>query len=458
MAWRIDGRHLARCFTFAGFLLLGACAMPVKHSQTGPSTTTANTAHAVPATRPAKPVLTILPAEPVPATTSESPWLRLRDRMQMHGCDYRSEVVGWAQRYTASVPSFEQSMRRSLPFLLLVVDELERRDLPGEFAMLPFVESRYEPVTSSGNGPGGMWQLMPITARGNGLEVNENYDERLDPVVATRVSLGLIETYSDRFDDWRLANMAFNAGEFRVLKLLAGREPSELSADQLARLSFSSTTHDHLDKLLALACIIDDPERFNVHLPEPDADDRLREVELSAPLDLRVASRLADVDEDDMLRYNAAWRGNAMSGPPPYRLLLPANRSERLQSALAKIPERNWANWRTVRTRQRTDWNVLAAASDMPPDWLATINHADVGGAVNSGATLLLPGTDGASRQAASALNKLRSHVVQAGDTLGAIARRYGVKLGQLLRWNATTASATLRPGDRILLTPSRNP
>ena len=378
--------------------------------------------------------------------------------MQMHGCDYRSEVVDWAQRYTASVPSFEQSMRRSLPFLLLVVDELERRDLPGEFAMLPFVESRYEPVTSSGNQPGGMWQLMPITARGNGLEVNESYDERLDPVIATRVSLGLIETYSDRFDDWRLANMAFNAGEFRVLKLLAGREPSELSADQLARLSFSSTTHDHLDKLLALACIIDDPERFNVHLPEPDADDRLREVELSAPLDLRVASRLADVDEGDMLRYNAAWRGNAMSGPPPYRLLLPANRSERLQSALAKIPEKNWANWRTVRTRQRTDWNVLAAASDIPADWLATINRADVGGAVNSGATLLLPGSEDRSSQTASALNKLRSHVVQAGDTLGAIARRYGLKLGQLLRWNPTTTSATLQPGDRILLSPSRNP
>ncbi|MEO7916989.1 MAG: lytic transglycosylase domain-containing protein, partial [Dokdonella sp.] len=213
--------------------------------------------------------MTILPSEPVPSDASRSPWDRLRERLKMHGCDYRSEVTSWAERYTRSPRSFEQSMQRSLPFLLLVIDELERRNLPGEFAMLPFVESRYEPVATSGNRPAGMWQLMPITARGNGMEVTAAYDERLDPMMATRISLGLIERYSEKFNDWRLANMAFNAGEFRVLKLLNGREPSSFSAEQLAQLSFSSTTHEHLDKLLALSCIVDEPGRFGVRLPEP---------------------------------------------------------------------------------------------------------------------------------------------------------------------------------------------
>lgn len=447
------GPALARTVLFALLALLSACSLPVKKSSPA-----ATASAVVPATRPIKPALTIIPAEPVTTTAATSPWDRLRSRLQMHGCDYRSEVVGWAQRYTASAPSFEQSMRRSLPFLLLVIDELERRDLPGEFAMLPFVESRYEPVASNGNRAAGMWQLMPITARGNGLEVSTSYDERLDPIVATRTSLGLIERYSERFNDWRLADMAFNAGEFRVLKLLDGREPNDLSANELAQLSFSSTTHDHLDKLLALACIIDDPDRFGVRLPEPDADDRLQEVELSAPLDLRVASRLADVDRGDMLRYNAVWRDNAMRGPPPYRLLLPANRSDRLQDALAQIPESSWANWRTVRTRKRTDWATLAAAGDVPVDMLATINASDPKVAINGGASLLLPGSEDRSADGESALSRLRSHIVQSGDTLGAIARRYGVKIAQLLRWNATTASATLQPGDRILLAPNRNP
>ncbi len=349
-------------------------------------------------------------------------------------------------------------MKRSLPFLLLVVDELERRNLPGEFAMLPFVESRYEPVATRGDRPAGMWQLMPITARGNGLEVGSDYDERLDPIMATRISLGLIENYSERFDDWRLANMAFNAGEFRVKKLIGDRDPSSFSAAQLSRLSFSSTTHDHLDKLLALSCIVDDPARFGVHLPEPSADDRLVEVELSAPLDLRVASRIAHVDEETMLRYNAVWRGNRMSGPPPYRLVLPENRSERLQEGLARVPQQQWANWREVRTLKSSDWVTLAAPSNLPPDWLATLNGREPGAVINSGVELLLPGSVQSSEGSSELLSKLRSHVVHSGDTLGAIARRYGVNLAQLLRWNSTTVSATLRPGDRILLTPSRNP
>lgn len=433
---------------------LGGCALPVK-----PTASTASVASSqIPATTLSKPLLTVLPAEPVPPTKSTSPWERLRDRLEMHGCDYRSEVVGWAERYTVSAPSFERSMKRSLPFLLLVVDELERRDLPGEFAMLPFVESRYEPVATRGDRPAGMWQLMPITARGNGLEVGGDYDERLDPVMATRISLGLIESYSERFNDWRLANMAFNAGEFRVKKLLGDREPSSFSAGELSRLSLSSTTHDHLDKLLALACIVDDPGRFGVHLPEPSADDHLIEVELSAPLDLRVASRIADVDEETMLRYNAVWRGDRMSGPPPYRLVLPGNRSERLHKGLAQIPQEQWANWREVRTRTSSNWATLAAPSELPPDWLATLNGSDPDASVKSGAQLLLPGNEQPVQSSPDVFSKLRSHVVKSGDTLGEIARRYGVKLGQLLRWNATTAAATLKPGDRILLAPSRNP
>ncbi len=349
-------------------------------------------------------------------------------------------------------------MKRSLPFLLLVADELERRNLPGEFAMLPFVESRYEPVESHGNRPAGMWQLMPITARGNGMEVGSGYDERLDPIMATRISLGLIENYSERFNDWRLANMAFNAGEFRVKKLLGNREPSSFSAAELSRLTFSSITHDHLDKLLALACIVDDPGRFGVRLPEPSADDRLVEVVLSAPLDLRVASRIAEVDEETMLRYNAVWRGPRMTGPPPYRLVLPANRTERLLEGLARAPEQHWANWREVRTRKTSNWATLAAPTELPADWLATLNGRDPDATINSGTTLLLPGNEQPVERSSPVLSKLRSHVVKSGDTLGAIALRYGLKVGQLLRWNATTASTTLQPGDRILLAPSRNP
>lgn len=377
----------------------------------------------------------------------------------MHGCDYRSEVLAWAQRYTASPPGFERAMRRSMPFLLIVVDELERRNLPGEFAMLPFVESRYEPVVAQGNRPAGMWQLMPVTARGNGLEVGGTFDERLDPVAATRVSLGLIERYAERFDDWRLANMAFNAGEFRVLRLLEGREASDLSAAQLARLTFSNTTHDHLDKLLALSCVIDDPGRFSVDLPEPTVMDRLVEVQLNAAIDLRVAARLIDVDEAEMLRWNAAWRGAKMSGTPPFRLLIPVVLGARLDEALQTIPQARWREWRMVRTRSTADWVTLAADSGIAAEMLARINRMDAAASVSIGASLLLPGREPSEQSLATAdrggVTQARSHVVRRGDTLGAIARRYGVRLAQLMSWNGKHLQSTLRPGDRLWLVPA---
>lgn len=379
----------------------------------------------------------------------------------MHGCDYREEVVRWAHRYTASPRSFERSMERAMPFLLIVVDELERRNLPGEFAMLPFLESRYEAVDSRGNRPAGMWQLMPLTARGQGLEVTDGYDERLDPVASTRVSLGLIERYSEQFSDWRLANMAFNAGEFRVKKLLAGREASSFSATELSRLTFSSITHEHLDKLHALACIIDEPERFKVDLPEPDVDDRLLEIELSAPLDLRVAARLAEIDPAVLQRYNAAWRGSRMSGSAPYRLLLPAAQVQQLQQGLEQIPESHWQDWREVRTRQPTDWTTLVADTTVPVSMLARINRGDPDRAVAGGVSVLVPGRETAVKAVAAEPDRRsparsRSHVVQRGDTLGAIARKYGVKLGQLLSWNGKSAKAVLRPGDRLRLGPAK--
>ncbi|MET0229816.1 MAG: lytic transglycosylase domain-containing protein, partial [Rhodanobacteraceae bacterium] len=226
-------------------------------------------------TEPARTALPAPPSEPPPAPTISSPfasppttpprvsttsrpgpiapWSRIRDRFAMTGCDYRPQVMRWAKRYTASPRRFEASWERALPFVLIVIDELERRNLPGEFAMLPFVESGYEPVAARGDRPAGMWQIDADTARGEGLLITADYDGRLDPAMSTTAALSLIERYQKEFGDWRLADMAFNSGEYRVRNLLRGRDAHTLSAAELGTLAFNPVTHDHLDRLLALA-------------------------------------------------------------------------------------------------------------------------------------------------------------------------------------------------------------
>src|SRR6185312_8716221 len=106
----------------------------------------------------------IAPPKPHANVEIVSPWQTLRDSFAMKSCDYRPQVVRWAKRYTASPRHFTAGWERAMPFLEIVVEELDRRNLPGEFAMLPYVESGYEPVASRGGMPAGMWQLDPDTA------------------------------------------------------------------------------------------------------------------------------------------------------------------------------------------------------------------------------------------------------------------------------------------------------
>lgn len=270
--------------------------------------------------------------------TPDPLWARVRSRLDMPGCDYHPQVAYWAQRFTSRPAQFSSSLRRAMPFLLLVMAELERRDLPAELLLLPYIESHYQPVASSGNRPAGMWQLMPATARAHGLTINDEYDGRLDATQSTVAALDLLERLERQFGDWRLVNMAFNAGEFRVKGALPDAS-GPLSARELARINVTPTTHEHLFKLLGAACVIRDPARFAVRLPEPRRRDQVRAIELEQDMDLRLAARLAGMDEADLRYFNAAFRSRTARAR---QLLLPLPQIPAFEAAVAQLPSDRW--------------------------------------------------------------------------------------------------------------------
>ena len=373
----------------------------------------------------------------------------------MQGCDYHADVQRWAHIYTKRPRQFAASWKRAMPFLLLVVDELKRRDLPGEFALLPYVESNYQPVASRGDRAAGMWQLVPDTARAAGLAVGADYDGRLDALASTVAALDLIEQYRKEFADWRLADMAYNSGEFRVRKLLGERDARTLSASELAQLAFKPITHQHLDRLLALACIIDDPARFGVTLPEPGADDRLQSVPLQAGMDLRLAARLAGLDVSDVRRWNAGFRHDRMVPTAAHRLLLPTDSVARFQTAAAAVPIALWGDWREQRVASTSGIGTWATQIGIPVAVLAAANALDEDATVTRTTALLLPGREAESVDAvAHTAKRERSVVVGAGDTLSRIADRCAIPLSQLKRLNPG-ANGILRPGQRLRLVSS---
>lgn len=406
-------------------------------------------------TVPAPPVVADIASPPSdlpshPAEAADSPWPRLRRSFAMQGCDYRPEVQRWAQTYARGPRQFAASWKEAMPLLLMVVDELHKRDLPGEFAMLPYVESTYRPLPSRGDHAAGMWQMVPDTARAAGLEIGAEYDGRLDPVASTAAALDLLAHYRREFADWRLVDMAFNGGEFRVKKLLDDRDPRDLSADELARLPFNQGTHEHLDRLLALSCIVQDPARFGITLPEPAEDDHLQTVTLAQAMDLRLVARLAGLNADQVRRWNAGYRRNRMVASASYRVLLPANRVERLHAASSAIPLQWWSDWREERAARTSTLATWAGQAGVPVSVLALANAVPETSTVTSSSRLLLPGREpqplaDAGRRPAHA----RVHVVKSGDTLSRIAQRYDLPLKDLRRLNPG-AGGTLHLGDRL--------
>lgn len=423
-------------------MLLSACAAPRHRPEPAASSPTGESGHpAAPTPPPPK-----LPVVEKTDLIELSPWPRLRSRFVLDSCNYSGAVVKEARSYTRGPGIFTNSLVEAMPFLLLVVDELERRDLPGEFALLPYVESHYRPLPAKGRGGAGMWQLIGRTASAQGLQVSKTLDQRLDAVASTRVALDLIERYDREFGDWRLATMAFNAGEFRVKRQLGERSAAPMSSKELAALKLSPTTHRHLTRLLALACIVEQPENFGIDLPEPEETDFLRLLTFESAIDVRIAANLLGMPFGELSRINAQWRASPENIGPVSSLLVPGAAVTEFEQGLQLIPEDQRADWHQKRLGQDDTLASLASSANLSIQALAKANGLRTDVDISMGATVLIPGLD---PNAHSPQNPA-IHVVSQGDTLLAIAHAYGVKLAQLLSWNNLDRNSILNLGMQL--------
>jgi membrane-bound lytic murein transglycosylase D len=434
-------RYRGRIGTATALLFLTACSTPPHRPEHEPKAETR-------IVQPASPEPGVAEKVESSAQSLDTPWQRLRNRFAFPGCIDHKAVVDEARRYTSNPTRFVENWRKAMPLLLLVLEEIERREMPGEFALLPYVESQYRLLPARHHGAAGMWQLMVRTAADRGLKINPAQDQRLDPQASTVVALDLLEHLDREFADWRLADMAFNAGEFRIKRALGRRPASNLDIVELAKLEVSATTHQHLVRLLALSCIVEDPDRFNVTLPLADAEDVLREVSLPTPIDVRLAASLAGISLQDLLSINAGWTSENNQAGPAARLLLPQRDVERFNTSVVNFPAKLLSEWHVHRIDLPIGLSSLASNLGLSPIQLALANQLEENSQLLPGQSLLLPGSETLlpKRDAAG------GHRIVRGDTLSAIAMRYRTTVADLLRWNALTSKSLLRPGQTLLI------
>lgn len=392
-------RHLypKRLLPLALSALLSACATtPVPRPEPAP----------VPAPTPA-PVVTAPPAAMAePAPQAGNVWDRLRGSFAMADCDADPAVLSWARRYTSSPQRFEQEVREALPKLTYVQQVAAEHGVAGEFVLLPWIESGFRPIPGRRGRPAGMWQIMPATAAAMGLRVDRHYDGRLDVQAAADAVMKLLSRYHDQFHDWRVADYAYNTGEFRARRLVEQHGlPPETPA--IPHWPVHDITREHLTKLLAMACVVREPDRFHVSLPTLSPSQHLVSVPLPHSMPLARAADRAGMPLDQLKNLNAAFRNDIADTSVASYLMLPVSHAQQFRDALLE--------------------QAASASADRLPDasFATGIGAADTDAAPSATAT-----------KSAQPAGRPQTHRVRSGESLWQLAHHYSVSVGDLQRWN----------------------
>lgn len=338
-------------------------------------------------------------------------WDQLRSSFAMADCDADPSVLAQAKRYTHNPKQFEDQLQEVLPRLVYVQQVAAQYDIAGEFVLLPWVESHFQSHPVRKHQPAGIWQIMPVTAGAMGLRVDGHYDGRLDVPAAAHAVMKLLKQYHDQFHDWRVADYAYNAGEFSVRKII---QKHGMPADEpvIPHWPVRSVTREHLTKLLALACVVRQPARFNVSLPTLPDEQHLVQVKITHSMPIARAADHAGMSVDTLKNLNAAFRSDMIDADAASYLLLPVGHVQQFRSALLAQPQ-----------TATTDNDLVSVAGNM--------------------AAAIPPTTAGAQR---------KTHTVRRGDSLWQIAHDYSVDVSQLQRWNRLHGS-TLKLGQVLQVT-----
>jgi membrane-bound lytic murein transglycosylase D len=251
-------------------------------------------------------------------------------------------------------------MQRGTPYLYHILSEINQRGLPTELALLPAVESAFDPFARSPQRAAGLWQFMPRTAGDMGLKQDAWYDGRLDVIAATAAALDYLTLLRQRFDgDWLLALAAYNAGPARVQRAIRHNRNNGKPVD-FWHLQLPAETRDYVPKLLALRSLIAAPARYGLALPAVTDTPYFSILDSGGPLDLEVAARLAGVSVDEIRRLNPALTRQTVRGGGSHRLLIPTKSAASFRTQLAGLAEQQRAHW--IRHRIRAGDTLSAIA------------------------------------------------------------------------------------------------
>ncbi|MFP5441816.1 MAG: LysM peptidoglycan-binding domain-containing protein [Gammaproteobacteria bacterium] len=401
---------------------------------------------------------------PLPA--QKNLWDRIRAGFRFDLAQDNPRIAAQRNWYLRNPQYLDRVIARGSRYLHYIVDEAEARGMPLELALLPVVESAFDPYAYSHADAAGPWQFIPSTGRIYGLKQDWWYDGRRDIEQSTRAALDYLERLAARFDgDYYKALASYNAGAGTVSRAIKRNQRAGKKTDYWS-LKVPQETSAYVPKLVALAQIVQDPAKYGVRLnPVPD-EPRFTQVEVGRQIDLARAAELADMPLTELYLYNPGHNRWATDPQGRHTLLVPVELADGFRQVLAGTPEGQFTPAKKYDVIAGDTIASIAAAHGVSVDMLRVVNNLS-GDEVVPGETLRIPQphralaanessyeprilalNSGATRAAV----RKTTYVVRSGDTLSGIARKQGVGLRDLARWNDIPVSKPLRVGQKLVV------
>lgn len=415
----------------------------------------------------------------VPTKYNNTVWARLLSLYSLPEIENEriDRELNWYLRHPAYLVRIQQ---RAEPYLHLILDEVEAKNIPGELALLPIVESAFLPEAYSKSDASGLWQFIPATGRYYGLKQNEWYDGRRDVYASTKAATTFLKHLGEAFDgDWHLALASYNFGKGNVRKAIEKNENLNLSTDYWS-LELPKETADYVPRLLAIAKIFANAEKYNINLQNIPNKPYCELVDVKSQLDLNKAAELADTPLNEFLKLNPGFNYSSTAPQGPHHLLIPVAKATAFKQNLAQLPfdervdlKRYHAETAVTAAQNKRDeiqvnptqhkvkaGESLALIADKNNTTVKSIRETNhlASNAIQSGMVLKMPTLQESAdatapiKIAKNIAETTQIYAVKKGDTVWNVSQRFSVSDKELAAWNKINLKTGLILGQKLTI------
>jgi membrane-bound lytic murein transglycosylase D len=390
-------------------------------------------------------------------------WQRIRSNLSFEIPE--DKRVSQQRNWFVKHPEYlDRVAKRSEPFIFYIVEELEANNIPLEIALLPIVESAFDPFAYSHGRASGMWQFVPGTGTRFGMKQNWWYDGRRDVVASTQGAIKYLKYLHKFFDgDWLLALAAYNSGEGRVRRAMKNNARKNLPTDFWS-LDLPRETRAYVPKLLALADIVKRPKDFNIELYQLENKSQITLIDIKSQLDLAKAASLAELSLAELQRLNPGFNRWATDPDGPHHLLIPNHKVDVFNEKLAKLPAKERLAWQRYKIKNGDNLGEIANEFNTDIKLIKQVNNIK-GTQIRAGKHLLIPVATQSldsytlsqnqrlvAKQNRKLTGKKSIHLVKSGDTLWDLSMAYKVSTRSIAKWNGMAPRDTIRPGQKLVI------